>query len=36
MDPLTRICLERSIEAVIDACLSPSDLYGTNTAVSQI
>jgi len=33
MDPLTRICLERSIEAIIDAGLSPSDLYGTNTAV---
>jgi len=33
MDPLTRICLERSIEAIIDAGLSPLDLYGTNTAV---
>lgn len=32
-DPLTRVCLERSIEAIIDAGLSPLDLYGTNTAV---
>lgn len=33
MDPMTRNCLERSIEAIIDAGLSPSDLYGSNTAV---
>lgn len=33
MDPLTRIVLETSIEAIIDAGLSPSDLYGSNTAV---
>jgi len=32
-DPMTRICLERSIEAIIDAGLSPADLYGSNTAV---
>lgn len=33
MDPMTRIVLERSIEAIIDAGLSPVDLYGTNTGV---
>lgn len=33
MDPMTRLFLERSIEAIIDAGLSPSDLSGTNTAV---
>lgn len=33
MDPMTRMCLERSIEAIIDAGLSPADLSGTNTAV---
>jgi len=33
MDLLTRMSLERSIEAIIDAGLSPSDLHGTNTAV---
>lgn len=33
MDPLTRIFLETSIEAVFDAGLSLTDLYGTNTAV---
>lgn len=33
MDVLTKLSLERSIEAVIDAGLSPADLYGTNTAV---
>lgn len=33
MDVLTRISLERSVEAIIDAGLSPTDLYGTNTAV---
>jgi len=27
------MCLERSIEAIIDAGLSPADLYGTNTGV---
>jgi len=33
MDTMTKICLERSIEAIIDAGLSPSDLHGTNTGV---
>lgn len=33
MDPRTRIVLERSIEAIIDAGFSPADLYGTNTGV---
>lgn len=33
MDPLTRIFLERSIEAVFDAGLSLVDFHGTNTAV---
>lgn len=33
MDPLTKIVLERSIEAIIDAGLSPIDLFGTNTGV---
>lgn len=33
MDTLTRLCLERSVEAVIDAGLSPVDLHGSNTAV---
>eukprot|EP00102_Acyrthosiphon_pisum_P016442 XP_008187406.1 PREDICTED: fatty acid synthase-like [Acyrthosiphon pisum] len=33
MDPMTRIFIERSIEAVFDAGLSPGDLRGTNTAV---
>lgn len=33
MDAMTRIFIERSIEAVIDAGLSPMDLYGSNTAV---
>lgn len=33
MDPLTKLSLERSIEAIIDAGLSPGDLYGTNTSV---
>jgi len=33
MDAMTRIFLERSIEAIIDAGLSPADLHGTNTAV---
>uniref|UniRef100_A0A2H8TDM0 Fatty acid synthase n=1 Tax=Melanaphis sacchari TaxID=742174 RepID=A0A2H8TDM0_9HEMI len=33
MDDLTKLSLERSIEAIIDAGLSPSDLYGTNTGV---
>ncbi|KAF0755952.1 fatty acid synthase-like isoform X1 [Aphis craccivora] len=33
MDLLTKTLLERSIESIIDAGLSPSDLHGTNTAV---
>lgn len=33
MDPLTKLFLERSVEAIIDAGLSPSDMYGTNTGV---
>lgn len=33
MDVLTRLTLERSVEAIIDAGLSPADLHGTNTAV---
>lgn len=33
MDAMTRIFLERSIDAIIDAGLSPLDLNGTNTAV---
>lgn len=33
MDIMTKICLERSIEAIIDAGLSPADLHGTNTGV---
>lgn len=33
MDILTKLSLERSIEAIIDSGLSPADLYGTNTAV---
>lgn len=33
MDPVTRLFLERSVEAIIDAGLSPMDLHGTNTAV---
>lgn len=33
MDIMTRQSLERSIEAIIDAGLSPADLHGTNTAV---
>lgn len=33
MDVLTKLSLERSVEAIIDAGLSPADLYGTNTAV---
>lgn len=33
MDALTRIYIERSVDAVIDAGLSPLDLHGTNTAV---
>lgn len=33
MDPITKIFIEKSIEAVIDAGLSPVDLSGTNTAV---
>lgn len=33
MDILTRQSLERSVEAIIDAGLSPVDLHGTNTAV---
>ncbi|CAI6347084.1 unnamed protein product [Macrosiphum euphorbiae] len=33
MDTMTKICLERSIEAIIDAGLSPADLHGTNTGV---
>lgn len=33
MDPLTRLCLERSVEAIVDAGLNPSDLSGTNTSV---
>eukprot|EP00102_Acyrthosiphon_pisum_P019878 XP_016657088.1 PREDICTED: fatty acid synthase-like [Acyrthosiphon pisum] len=33
MDTMTKISLERSIEAIIDAGLSPADLYGTNTGV---
>lgn len=33
MDAMTRIFIERSIEAVIDAGFSPLDLSGSNTAV---
>lgn len=33
MDVITRLSLERSVEAIIDAGLSPIDLCGTNTAV---
>jgi len=33
MDVMTKLCLERSIEAIIDAGLSPADLHGTNTGV---
>ncbi|XP_026822789.1 fatty acid synthase-like, partial [Rhopalosiphum maidis] len=33
MDAMTRIYIERSIEAIFDAGLSPADLRGTNTAV---
>ncbi|VVC29220.1 Hypothetical protein CINCED_3A006213 [Cinara cedri] len=33
MDPITKIFIEKSIEAIIDAGLSPLDLSGTNTAV---
>lgn len=33
MDVMTRIVLEKSIEAIIDAGLSPADLYGSNTGV---
>lgn len=33
MDAITRIFIERSIEAIFDAGLSPADLHGTNTAV---
>jgi len=32
-DFITKITLERSIEAIIDAGLSPADLHGTNTGV---
>lgn len=33
MDAMTRIFIERSIEAIFDAGFSPADLHGTNTAV---
>jgi len=33
MDFMTKLSVERSIEAIIDAGLSPADLYGTNTGV---
>ncbi|VVC29213.1 Acyl transferase/acyl hydrolase/lysophospholipase,Ketoacyl-synthetase, C- [Cinara cedri] len=33
LDALTRLCLERSVEAIVDAGLNPADLSGTNTAV---
>lgn len=33
MDPMLRLFMERSIEAIVDAGLSPIDLHGTNTAV---
>jgi len=33
LDVITKLCLERSIEAIIDASLSPADLHGTNTGV---
>lgn len=33
MDPLTRLGLERSVEAIVDAGLNPSDLNGMNTPV---
>lgn len=33
MDPMMRIFVERSVEAIIDAGLNPTDLHGTNTAV---
>lgn len=33
MDPMMRLFVERSVEAVVDAGLSPIDLHGTNTAV---
>ncbi|KAI5723980.1 hypothetical protein M8J76_013737 [Diaphorina citri] len=32
-DPLTRLTLEKSIEALIDAGVNPSDLSGSNTGV---
>lgn len=33
MDDMTKLFLEKSIEAIIDAGLSPKDLSGTNTSV---
>ncbi|XP_072160822.1 fatty acid synthase [Bemisia tabaci] len=33
MDPITRQCLETSVEAIIDAGVNPKSLDGTNTAV---
>lgn len=33
LDALTRLSLERSIEAIVDAGINPADLSGTNTAV---
>lgn len=33
MEDLTKIFLEKSVEAIIDAGLSPTDLSGTNTSV---
>lgn len=33
MDAMTRVFIERSIEAIFDAGLSPADLRGTHTAV---
>uniref|UniRef100_A0A8D9DYQ6 Fatty acid synthase n=1 Tax=Cacopsylla melanoneura TaxID=428564 RepID=A0A8D9DYQ6_9HEMI len=32
-DPLTRLCLEKSIEAIVDAGVNPADLSGTHTSV---
>lgn len=33
MDTMTKICLERAVEAILDAGLSPADMHGTNTGV---
>lgn len=33
MDPLCRLVLERSVEAIFDAGVNPAELEGTNTGV---